>query len=55
MHSNQFIITRDGSKYNKAYYRLKGNILQVRYTALEGTRETLFPIVRWRDIRVVEL
>lgn len=55
MYNNQFIVTRDGSQYNRKYYRLEGNMLQVQYTELHGTNNALFPTTRWKDVREIEV
>jgi len=55
MYNQTFIVTRDGSQYNRKYYRIEGNILQVRYTSIEGTSNVSYPVIRWKDLRIVEL
>ena len=52
MYNSNFIISRDGSSYSKSYYRLEGNLLQVRYLDYD---DNLTPIYRWKDVRTVEL
>jgi hypothetical protein len=52
MHNPNFIIARDGSSYSKLYYRLEGNLLQVRYIDHD---DDLTPLYRWKDVRTIEL
>jgi hypothetical protein len=55
MYNSNFIVSRDGCQYSRKYYRLQGNMLQVKHTELEGTSTHKYPVIRWKDIRTIEL
>jgi hypothetical protein len=46
---------RDGSSYNEEWYRLEGNMLQVRYTDIVGSETDLYKVHKWRDIKEITL
>jgi hypothetical protein len=52
MYNSHFIQTRDGSSYSKLYYRLEGNMLQVRIISSD---DNCSPITLWKNVRTVEI